>query len=96
MSSNPLRRIYGTFGSRMTVSFSLAFILCSLVLFGLAYILVSSSLETNDRMAIRLKLKEYMDEYRLGALTRVRLRRASRCRRQVMNSRSSAFALTKR
>jgi signal transduction histidine kinase len=51
----------------MTVSFSLAFILCSLVLFGLAYILVSSSLETNDRMAIRLKLKEYMDEYRLGA-----------------------------
>jgi signal transduction histidine kinase len=67
MFSKPLSRLYKTFGFRLTVSFSLAFILVSALLFGFAYFLVSSSLQANDRTAIQLKLKEYSDEYRAGS-----------------------------
>src|SRR3984893_1382712 len=63
MSLEAIRRFAKTFSFRLAVSFSAAFILSSLILFGFAYFLVSSSLEANDRTAIQLKLKEYADEY---------------------------------
>jgi signal transduction histidine kinase len=56
----------------MTVSFSAAFVLISVVLFGFAYYLVSSTLQVNDRAAVQLKLKEYVDEYRLGSVASIK------------------------
>jgi signal transduction histidine kinase len=72
MSSKFLKRFHSTFGFRMTVSFSLAFIVISAVLFGVAEYLVSSSLQVNDRAAIELKLREYADEYRLGSAASIK------------------------
>ena len=56
----------------MTVSFSAAFVLISVALFGVAYYLVSSTLQVNDRAAVQLKLKEYIDEYRLGSVASIK------------------------
>src|ERR1700682_4009814 len=67
-----LRRIPRTFRFRLTVSFSLSFIALSILLFGFAYFLVSSSLQTNDRIAIELKLKEYSNEHQLGSITNLK------------------------
>ena len=72
MFSKRLRGFHKTFGFRMTLLFSLAFILISVVLFGTAYFLVSSTLQANDRAAIALKLKEYTDEYRLGSANSIK------------------------
>jgi signal transduction histidine kinase len=72
MSSRSLRSIYKTFGFRLTVSFSLAFILSSLALFGFAYLLVSSSLRANDRTAVQLKLKEYIQEYHADSVAGIK------------------------
>ena len=75
MSLNLLRRFRRSFSFRLSVLFATGFILSSLLLFGFAYFLVSSSLEANDRTAIQLKLKEYADEYEkngsLGVKTKV-------------------------
>jgi signal transduction histidine kinase len=68
MSSKRSWKIYKTFRFRLTISFSLAFIVLSLLLFAFAYFLLSSSLQANDRTAITLKLKEYSDEYRSGSM----------------------------
>src|SRR3979411_2919666 len=68
MSSKHSRKIYKTFRFRLTVSFSLAFLVLSLVLFAFGYFLLSSSLQANDRTAITLKLKEYLDEYHNGSI----------------------------
>src|ERR1700724_3721112 len=64
MSSKRSRKFYKTFRFRLTISFSLAFIVLSLLLFAFGYFLLSTSLEANDRTAVALKLKEYSDEYR--------------------------------
>jgi len=71
MFSKRLSRAFKTFGFRLTISFSLAFILVSLLLFSFAYFLVSSSLQANDRTAIQLKLKEYAEDYRAGSPTSI-------------------------
>jgi hypothetical protein len=68
MSLKLFRGVHKTFTFRMTALFSIAFILSSVILFGFAYFLVSSSLEANDRTAIRLKLKEYGDSFQAGGL----------------------------
>jgi signal transduction histidine kinase len=72
MSLQAVKRFVRTFGFRMTVSFSAAFVLISVVLFGVAYYLVSSTLQVNDRAAVQLKLKEYADEYRLGSAASIK------------------------
>ena len=72
MSLEAIRRFAKTFSFRLAVSFSAAFILSSLILFGFAYFLVSSSLQANDRAAIQLKLKEYADEYQKDLVRGVR------------------------
>jgi len=71
MSLAAAKRFYKTFGFRMTVSFSAAFVLIAVVLFGVAYYLVSSTLRVNDQAAVELKLKEYTDEYRLGSVASI-------------------------
>ncbi len=45
------------------------FILSSLILFVVAYLLLSSSLEEKEREAIQLKLKTYAEEYEAGGLS---------------------------
>ena len=72
MSLRAVKRFVKTFGFRMTVSFSAAFVLISVVLFGVAYYLVSSTLQVNDRAAVELKLKEYTDEYRFGSAASIK------------------------
>ena len=67
-----LRRFRRSFSFRLTLYFATGFILGSLLLFGFAYFLVSSSLQANDKTAIQLKLKEYADEYQIHAITGVK------------------------
>jgi signal transduction histidine kinase len=74
MSLRLSRGILKTFTFRMTALFSIGFILSSLILFGFAYFLVSSSLQANDRTAIRLKLKEYGDSFQTGGVAGIRAR----------------------
>jgi signal transduction histidine kinase len=63
-----LRKTYKTFRFRLAISFSLAFVVLSFLLFAFGYFLVSSSLQATDRIAIELKLREYSDEYRSGSI----------------------------
>ncbi len=74
MSLRLFKGIHRTFTFRMTALFSIAFILSSLILFGFAYFLISSSLEANDRTAIRLKLKEYGDSFQTNGLAGIKER----------------------
>ncbi|MFZ0451743.1 MAG: ATP-binding protein [Desulfatiglandaceae bacterium] len=53
-----LRKIPGTIGFRLTAWYSGIFILVSLLLFGVAYFLLSSTLEKHDHGLIRLRSKE--------------------------------------
>src|SRR5262245_49397515 len=66
MSLKPLNRVRKTLGFRLTAWYSGLFTLSTLVLFGTAYMLLSSSLQRRDREAIHLKLKECAAEYQLG------------------------------
>src|SRR5882724_7405826 len=63
-----LRRLRKTVGFKLAVWSSAAFILSSLMLFVVAYFLLSSSLKEKDREAIQLKLKTYAEEYEAGGL----------------------------
>src|ERR1700687_4568053 len=72
MSLKFLSGFHRTFSFRLTVSISVAFILSSLLIFGFAYFLISSSLQANERTVIQLKLKEYADEYEEGDLEGIR------------------------
>jgi signal transduction histidine kinase len=63
-----LRLIRKTVGFRLAVWSSAVFILNSLMLFAVAYLLLSSSLEKRDKEAIQLKLKTYAEEYQAGGL----------------------------
>jgi signal transduction histidine kinase len=63
-----LRRLRKTVGFKLAVWSSAAFILSSLMVFVVAYLLLSSSLEEKDREAIQLKLKTYAEEYEAGGL----------------------------
>ena len=62
------RRVRKTVGFRLAVWSSAIFILSSLMLFVVAYFLLSSSLEGKDKDAIQLKLKAYAEEYEVGGL----------------------------
>jgi len=68
MSLKLLRRFWRSFSFRLSVFFATGFLLSSLLLFGFAYFLVSSSLEATERTAIQLKLKEYANEYKTNAI----------------------------
>jgi signal transduction histidine kinase len=63
-----LRRLQKTVGFKLAAWSSAVFILSSLMLFVVAYLLLSSSLEEKEREAIQLKLKAYAEEYEAGGL----------------------------
>src|SRR3982074_3768199 len=63
-----LRRLRKTVGFKLAIWSSAVFIFSSLMVFVVAYLLLSSSLEEKDREAIQLKLKTYAEEYEAGGL----------------------------
>jgi signal transduction histidine kinase len=63
-----LRKIPGTIGFRLTEWYSGIFILASLLLFGIAYLLLSSTLEEHDRGMISLRSKEVSVLYENGGI----------------------------
>jgi signal transduction histidine kinase len=68
MSFERLKRTTRTLGFRLTVWSSSFFVVGSLALFGLAYVVVSSSLRERDDEAIRLESVELAAQYRLGGV----------------------------
>jgi signal transduction histidine kinase len=72
MSSKRLSRIRKTIGFQLTAWYSAFFILSVVVLFGLAYLLLASSLRYNDREGIHLKLTELVAQYAAGGLDGVK------------------------
>ncbi|HKW95559.1 MAG TPA: HAMP domain-containing sensor histidine kinase [Methylomirabilota bacterium] len=71
MSFERLRRIPRTVGFRLALWSAAFFVLSTGVAFGLAYVLVSASLEQSDREEIRLELGELSTLYRTGGLSRL-------------------------
>ncbi len=67
-----LNRTRRTIGFRLTIWYSLLFIVSSLILFGVVYALLSSSLRQRDRETVQLKLSEYATEYERGGLEAVK------------------------
>lgn len=68
MSLRPLKHLRKTVSFRLTVWYSGIFILSFLLLFSLAYFLLSSSLNKQDKEAIQLKLKELSTLYQTGGI----------------------------
>src|SRR4029453_2408951 len=71
MSSDQRSVFWKTIGFRLAVWSSAVFIVGALTLFGLAYVLLSASLDSRDRVAIQLELNERAAEYRGGGLERL-------------------------
>ncbi len=68
MLLKPFERIRRTIGFRLTLWYSAIFILSSLILFGLAYLLLSSSLRKHDQDMVELKLRELLGLYETGGM----------------------------
>ena len=68
MSLTPLKHLRKTVSFKLTVWYSGIFILSFLLLFLLAYFLLSSSLNRQDKEAIQLKLKELLALYQTGGI----------------------------
>jgi len=68
MSFERLRRVPRTVGFRLAVWSSAFFVASTLVSFGLAYVLVSSSLQQSERASIQMELDELAARYRSGGL----------------------------
>jgi signal transduction histidine kinase len=58
--------VWTTVGFRLAVWSSVVFVVGALTMFGLAYVLLSASLDGRDRAAIQLELNELAGEYRGG------------------------------
>ena len=72
MFSRWLKQITKTIGFRLTVWYASLFILSGLVLFGVTYALLASSLRQRDRDSILLKLRDLAAHYQLAGLERLR------------------------
>jgi heavy metal sensor kinase len=68
MSLRILKGVRKTVGFRLTFWYSAVFILSSLILFGLAYLLLSSSLKQHDREMTQAKIKELSELYQTGGI----------------------------
>ena len=68
MSSNPLKNFLRGVGFRLTLWYSGIFIASALILFSIAYLALSSSLNRRDHQAVRIKLKELSTLYQTGGL----------------------------
>jgi signal transduction histidine kinase len=63
MSSKLAERLRATFGLHLAAWYAGLFVLGSLGIFGLSYVLLARSLEQRDREAVRLRLATYASEY---------------------------------
>jgi signal transduction histidine kinase len=68
MSSRPRRRFFKTTGFRLTLWYSLVFIVSAGVLFWLAHFLVSSTIEEIDGRLVRARISDYTRQARTGGL----------------------------
>ncbi len=68
MYSRPLDQLKRSAGLRLVFWYSTMFILGSVLVFVLAYLVLSSSLQEKDREIIRSKLDEYTFQYQTGGL----------------------------
>ncbi|MBW2094115.1 MAG: HAMP domain-containing histidine kinase [Deltaproteobacteria bacterium] len=68
MFSKDLHNIPKTISFRLTAWYSIIFILVSFLLFGIAYFLLSSTLEKHNREAIQVKVKELALLYAKGGI----------------------------
>ena len=68
MFSKNLKRMGKTIGFRLTLWYSAVFIFSSLLLFGLTYVLLSSSIRAQGRELIQTKIREYALQYESGGL----------------------------
>jgi methyl-accepting chemotaxis protein len=66
MSSGRPSAFWKTIGFRLAAWSSAVFVVGALTLFGLAYVLLSASLDSRDRAAIQTELNELGAEYRAG------------------------------
>ena len=71
MSFESLKRLRNTTGFRLTLWYSGLFILSTLTLFGVAYLLLASTLQRKDRETLQLQLQEYVAAYQRGGLAAV-------------------------
>ncbi len=67
-----LKRFQKTIGFRLTVWYSGIFIISTLILFAIAYFLLSSSLSRQDHNSIQLKLKELSALYQAGGIDQLK------------------------
>jgi signal transduction histidine kinase len=63
MSSRLAERLRATFGLHLAAWYAGLFVLGSLGIFGLSYLLLARSLEQRDREAVRMRLTTYASEY---------------------------------
>jgi signal transduction histidine kinase len=63
MSSRLAERLRATFGLHLAAWYAGLFVLGSLGIFGLSYVLLARSLERRDREAVRMRLTAYASEY---------------------------------
>jgi len=72
MSSAPRSRLWRTIGVKLTVYSSAYFVVSVLLMLGLAYALLSSSLQRKDQQQIQWELGELLGLYRTGGVVAVR------------------------
>jgi signal transduction histidine kinase len=81
MRSNVLRPLRKTLGFRLTVWYSSLFIISSSILFGVAFLLVSSAIQEHDLEIVKAKVDEYVLVHRTegfeALLRRIRLEEES-------------------
>ncbi|MGA2751646.1 MAG: HAMP domain-containing sensor histidine kinase [Verrucomicrobiota bacterium] len=68
MSSNPLERLARSFTFRLSVGYAGLFMLSAVILFGLLYLLLASTLRSNNQEIIEARLRECAAVYDNGGL----------------------------
>ena len=68
MSSNPLERLARSFTFRLSVGYAALFTLSTVILFGLLYLLLGSTLRSKDQEIIEARLRECAADYANGGL----------------------------
>jgi signal transduction histidine kinase len=68
MSLNPLERLARSFTFRLSLGYAALFTLCAAILFGVLYLLLSSTLQSKDQEVIEARLRECAAVYENGGL----------------------------
>ena len=72
MSSNPLERLARSFTFRLSLGYAALFTLSAVILFGLLYLLLASTLQRKDHEVIEARLRECAAVYDNGGLAALR------------------------